>query len=224
MSWQFVAAAWLVRLTPTQKLVLLALSNMSDPKGRVLVSNRELRRLTGLSEQSVRRSLRQLAAAALGCIRCVNRGFASDSSRYQLLHLRGATVVGGAKMVGGAKQQGGEVPNRDLSSDPLQIPKSIKAEPAAPAPSAKGLSRREEIPTRDQVTKLVHVLLDDPVVEIRERRDLEELVKTACARADFVYNTPVVDDGIKRALAARGINPDSWKAADLQQARRRRHS
>jgi hypothetical protein len=197
VSWPYVAAAWRVRVTPTQKLTLLALSDQADMRGRVIASNAELRKLTGLSEQSIRRALRQLRSL----VEQTSQGFASATSCYQLKHASGgATVVGGATAAGGAKSQGGEVPQRSDSSYLVQIPISRKA--VAPAAPRSQSSDRKEKPTRDQVAKLVHTILDDPLV-VTGDVDLVDAVKTACARAGFIYDRAVVDDGIARALAGR---------------------
>ena len=101
---------------------------------------------------------------------------------------------------------------------PDQVLRSVNKHSAAPKP-ARARRRVLESPTRDQVTKLVHILLDDRELAFSERGDLQELVKRACAQADFLYNTVVVEDGIGRALAARGVDP---AAADVTAARMRR--
>lgn len=204
MSWPFVALAWPIPLAPMVKLVALALADQADPKGAVVVSLTQLRRMTGQSEQTVRRSLRELQLAQL-----VTGGTGSGASfgRYQL-HYRAATVVGVPESQGCQAGQGG-LPDRFLTLDPLIDPVKQKSR-AAP---------RLEIPTRDQVTKLVHVLIEDPAVEISDGADLRELLKRACAHAGFHYDADVVTDGINRALAQRGLNPNL--PLDVRRVRRR---
>lgn len=209
MSWNQVSAAWkILNLTPSQKFTLLALSDQADAAGNVVASNLELQRLTSQSEQTVRRALKQLQA--LKRVEQVQAGDGRVRARFRL-HLTGATVVGVPPRQGFQTSDRG-VPNPILSTDPLLIPTSRKAE----AP------RRLEIPTRDQVTKLVHVLIEDDGVEIGDDGDLRELVKRACVRADFVYDRAVVDDGIMRALAARGHDPNH--PLDLKRLRQPRRA
>jgi DNA-binding Lrp family transcriptional regulator len=63
MSVRHLAAlADLANVPPTCKLVLFALALNSDPRGWSTASNAGLRRTTGLSERSVRETLKKLRA------------------------------------------------------------------------------------------------------------------------------------------------------------------
>lgn len=109
-------------------------------------------------------------------------------------------------------------------ASPDQVKRSGNKQTAAPRTALDTLShkgQRPEQPTVDQVTKLVHVLLDDGGLPFTERDALVDLVKTACGRAGFLYDRRVVEAGICRALAGRGCDPESQ---DLSAARRRRHA
>jgi hypothetical protein len=216
MSWPFVAAGWKLPVPPMVKLVALALGNEADMRGLVVVSNGHLQTLTGQSEQTVRRGCRHLADARL--LEQLATGSGATFGRYQLHYDRGATLAGVPERQGCRAGSGG-VPERFHSLDPLRIPKSIKAEAASAPPPRPPV---QETPTRDQVAKLVHVVLDDDVIEIGEPGDLDEQLRRACAQAHFRYDSAVVDDGIKRALAARGHpDPKNWRAAGVGTFRRR---
>jgi hypothetical protein len=221
MSAPHLFAATRLMLPAGLKLTALALGDLAQPDGRVIASHRRLRAWTQHSEQTVRRTLRELAARQL-----LDVLVAVDprSSTPPTLGLRypGASLVGGAGAtqvgVGGATQAETQVPGWH-PNDPILLSDRIKAAPqTAPAhPVEKG--HQTEEPTAAQLTKLVAVIIDDPHTQLEERGELEDLVKRACARGGFRYDTRVVDAAIRRVLAARGLNPD---ARDLRHAGRRR--
>lgn len=224
MSWPYLRAATGLVLPSLSKLTALALGDLAQPDGRVIASHRRLMKWTQHSEQTIRRTLRDLERRKLFATLEV-----ADYRRAKppTLGLRypGALQVGGpgASQVGGpgAPQEPDPLPGWHLN-DPFTDPKSIKAAPR-PAPSVpveKG--RTPERPTPATITKLVAVIFDDEHVALDpddQRGDLVERVKKACAQADFLYDSVVVDDAIKRFLAARGVQPD---ARDLRHAGRRR--
>lgn len=66
MSVEAMTWAWRVRrISSTQKLVLVVLSNWMDPRGRGSVTIVKLMELTGLCDRSVRRALSALEAKGL---------------------------------------------------------------------------------------------------------------------------------------------------------------
>lgn len=220
MSWPYVAATWHLRLDPILKLVLLALADQADMRGTVGASRQTLERLTGLGRSTVKRSLRALGAKDVHLVEALRPAGQGLSKEYRL-HIPG--VRSGVQSGPGSRTAPGSTEVRggghsEPTPSPVQIPRSIKAEAARPPRSTR---HRHEEPTADQVTKLAHVLMDDPAVQITEGGDLVELMKRACAQAGFLYDTAVVDNGIKRALAARGIDPTNYLTANLQNARRR---
>lgn len=208
MSWPAIAAvAASRRLPPMLKLLLLALADYTDATtGLATVSNRKLRAWTGQSEQSVRRGLKELEQRQL--VRIERQPTVYECAAYAIPP---AIVVGGATVAGGAKSPDlllpGRHPNRSIT-DPVQKQKSRAA-----------AERRLEVPTRDQVTKLCHLLIDDPHTQIDDEGDLDELLKRACNRAGFLYDGTVVRDGINRALAQRNQNLN--RPFNLERARRR---
>lgn len=191
------------------------MADQSDPTGCVSASVRELGLMCGMSDRTVQRAMERLVKP--GFVRIVQPGTPVASHRYRLT-LPGVRQSPGVSVTPGVSEsaEGCQAVGTLLPSlDPL---KSIKAEPAKPR--ARYTQRKEE-PTPDQVTKLAHVLWDDPAVQIATGEDFDELLKCACAQAGFVYNTAVVDVGIKRMLPSKGIDPKNWRLLNLQQLRRR---
>jgi hypothetical protein len=224
MSAPHLFAATKLSLPALAKLTALALGDLAQADGRVIASHRRLRTWTQHSEQTVRRTLRQLEERRLLDV-LVEVDRRSSTPATLGLRYPGASQVGGWGG-SGASQVGGQVPDRQLPRCPTgtstirsYVPKSIKAAPqTAPAsPVEKG--QKTEDPTDAQLTKLVALRMDDEHSQLGDRGEFEELVKRDCARFGFRYNSEVIDAAIRRFLAARGVDPD---ARDLRHASRRR--
>lgn len=64
------------------------------------------------------------------------------------------------------------------------------------------------MPTNAQLLKLTYVILDDPQTQLTDDvGDLIEMLKRACAQADFVYDSGTVQAVVNQALASRGLKP-----------------
>lgn len=227
MSWPYLKAACEIcqryPLPTNEKVIIVALGDRAPFSGLVSASNLDLRIWTSLSEQSVRRSLRELMRRKIVSLRQAPSVYSKALWR---LHYPGATQAAPTTQAGAANAAPGAKPGDPLLPEgqdysPVLIPKSTGRRAAPPAPRTQFGARRQETPTPDQVAKLVHVLLDDDQVQIANEGDLEVLMKKACAQADFLYNTEVVVTGIRRALAARGIDPRNYRTQEIRRARRR---
>lgn len=206
MSWPYVAAHWKIRLTHVRKHVLGALADQADTAGVVSASVHHLAVMTGMSDRTVQRALEQLGQ--LGFVRIIQPGTPVACHRYRLT-IPGVRLSPGVSVTPGVSD-GADGCQAVGSLYPVLDPYKQKKQAEA--------ARRLETPTRDQVTKLVHVLLEDPQVEIRDETDVYELLKSACARAGFYYDNEIINDGISRALAARGQNPKlPWNIQRLRQ-------
>lgn len=192
MSNKCLDAAWLLRLSPMRKLLLIALADQADANGVTCVSRSRLARMTNQGETTVKRELRALARS--GLLTVAQAATSTTVQRYALQVLRGATLAPGATLTPGHTELRGG-PHR-TASDPFTVP------------SAKiNASRRREVPTQAQLQKLAHVFLDDPHVQFEDDGDFIEAVKKACAQAGFEYDSAHVISAINQALVARGRRP-----------------
>lgn len=81
MSINHMQWAWLApRLTPSERLVMLAVAEMTDHDGVADISTRQLVEKTKLAPRTVQRGLKSLERAAL----IINRGQANAHSGNQL--------------------------------------------------------------------------------------------------------------------------------------------
>lgn len=213
MSWPYLRAACALCLPTTQKIIAIALGDGAAFDGTVKMSNAAIGKFTGQSHQTVRQGLRALRRSTLVCV--AEHGTPLAAPLYRLMYP-------GAFSTDTPLESRPPLDSRDLKSAAEGL-KKLEGNDRSLIPSARSrkaeAARRLEMPTRDQVTKLVHILIDDPVVEITCDGDLRELIKRACADAYFVYDSAIVQDGINRALAQRGQNPQ--RPLDIDRARRR---
>lgn len=201
MSNQHLNAAFAQRgLEPLVKALLVALADQADASGVVACASRSrLMAMTSQSKASVKRGLRDLLIA--GLLEVAEEATPTTAQRYALRLKGGVTQTPGVLQTPGFTQTpgvwsaGGEGSN-GAASDPSYVPSAkIKAEPRV---------ARLEVPTKGQLTKLVHTLFDNPPEWVVEFGDIDEALKRACAQAHFVYNATAVYDAVNRAVAARG--------------------
>ena len=128
MSVQAIAFAFAAQgLSPTEKLVLLALSNYADENMRCWPSQRRLAHDTGLSARCVRTTLAKLSEK--GLIEREARERDDGSRASDVVHLR---FQGEERRAGGGEPRSGHEPSKEPSEEPSEepLPSSLRSEGA----------------------------------------------------------------------------------------------
>ena len=107
MSVQCLALAFKIQdVSPSEKLVLLALANYADEEDQAWPSQRTLAKITCLSDRTIRTVLSALEERGLITREADNRADGSRSTDLVTLHLDRAQISGGAETVsGGVRKQ-----------------------------------------------------------------------------------------------------------------------
>lgn len=177
MSIAATAWAWGVDVSPSAKLVLLALADRADAEGECFPSVADVVRRTNLGERTVQRELKALESAGL-----LQRRIRALKSSYFVLSIgkdcnRGASVTGGATVAGGAS-----VAPRGVTVAPIIItePKedtstyvgTLSADaprPASPPQAKKGTRIADDWQPKDRATAdALGINTDEAVAEFRD--------------------------------------------------------
>ena len=126
MSVQAISAAFATTgLSPSEKLLLLALANYAGPKMTCFPSHSTLAEDTGMSERNILRIFKQLEARGLVSRKAQKRGNRSRTSDLITLHFDGDVVSPGRK-VGGDMVSGGVGTNASKGGDMVSPPEPIE--------------------------------------------------------------------------------------------------
>lgn len=126
MSVQAISAAFATSgLSPSEKLLLLALANYAGPKMTCFPSHSTLAEDTGMSERNILRIFKQLEARGLVSRKAQKRGNKSRTSDLITLHFDGDVVSPGRK-VGGDMVSPGVGTNASKGGDMVSPPEPIE--------------------------------------------------------------------------------------------------